>query len=117
MAETIDELEARLADLRVCLREATRARDKASAGRIRREMRGVEAAWEEALDKEEASAASDSTSRPRSTSTPNGDKENVSRPPAGIPIREQVHQSLAILGAPAAPKLISARTRRSSLSP
>ncbi|MEU9079104.1 hypothetical protein [Kitasatospora sp. NPDC048538] len=39
MAETIDELEARLADLRVLLREATRARDTAAATRIRREMR------------------------------------------------------------------------------
>ncbi|GAA1215073.1 hypothetical protein GCM10009665_01110 [Kitasatospora nipponensis] len=108
MAETIDELEARLADLRVDLREATRARDKASVSRIRREMRGVEAAWEEALDREEASAASDSTVLSRSTPSPSGDTETVARPPMGIPVREQVHQALTVLGAPAAPKLISA---------
>ncbi|MEU6654926.1 hypothetical protein ABZ904_37315 [Streptomyces sp. NPDC046900] len=96
MAEPIEELEARLAKLRARLREANRARDTATVSRVRAEMRIAEAAWEAALAAESAEAAP----RPTGTVPP--------RPPEGVPVREQVHQSLAILGAPAAPKLISA---------
>lgn len=109
MAEPIEELEARLAKLRARLREANRARDTATVSRVRAEMRIAEAAWEAALEAENAEAdapteaaeaATGAAPRPTGTVPP--------RPPEGVPVREQVHQSLAILGAPAAPKLISA---------
>ncbi|MFD8786353.1 hypothetical protein [Kitasatospora sp. NPDC059599] len=118
MAETIDELEARLADLRVRLREATRARDKAAATRIRREMRQVEEAWESALAEDGTDQQSPSleeidhhphTQVLKADTTVSTEVQSPApRLPAGIPAREQAHQALAILGAPAAPKLIGA---------
>ncbi|MCG6493921.1 hypothetical protein [Kitasatospora sp. A2-31] len=118
MAETIDELEARLADLRVRLREATRARDKGAATRIRREMRQVEEAWESALNEDDADQhpqfSEDADRNPTTqvleaaATAPAEARSPASRLPTGIPAREQAHQALAILGAPAAPKLIAA---------
>ncbi|WP_329176827.1 hypothetical protein [Streptomyces sp. NBC_01477] len=106
MARTIEELEAQLARLRALLREASRARDAAAVSRVRAEMRSVEKAWEEALTVETAKGEA-----------PRGGIESeleapapTRRPPrdlASVPVREQVNQALAILGAPASPKLIS----------
>ncbi|MGW5480907.1 hypothetical protein [Streptomyces sp. NPDC004008] len=109
MAKPIEELEARLAELCARLREANRARDKAAVSHVRAEMRTVEAAWEAALAAESAEAdapteAAESAARAASRATGGVPP----RPPEGVPVREQVHQALAILGAPAAPKLISA---------
>lgn len=106
VARTIEELEAQLARLRALLREASRARDAAAVSRVRAEMRSVEKAWEEALTVETAKGEA-----------PRGGIESeleapapTRRPPrdlASVPVREQVNQALAILGAPASPKLIS----------
>ncbi|MGQ5649910.1 hypothetical protein ACUJ8H_07575 [Streptomyces sp. EKR5.2] len=105
MAEPIEELEARLAELRARLREANRARDTAAVSRVRAEMRIADAAWEAALAAQSPETGSPTDAdgaapRPTGTVSP--------RPPQGVPVREQVHQALTILGAPAAPKLISA---------
>ncbi|CAL9292557.1 hypothetical protein [Streptomyces sp. SudanB52_2052] len=118
MTASLEDLEERLSQLRARLREARRARDAAAAARIRGELREVEAAWEDALDAEDAAEAASSELRaPSQAPAPRATRETVSpsQPtPRGkrsaqgaVPVREQVHQSLTLLGAPAAPKLIS----------
>jgi hypothetical protein len=110
MAASLEELEQRLSQLRTELRGAVRARDKAETARIRRALREAEAAWERALESEAgpdgeallteppAAQASATTGAPRRKERPTH---------SSIPIREQVHQALTLLGAPASPKLIS----------
>ncbi|MCT7351846.1 hypothetical protein N4P33_06615 [Streptomyces sp. 15-116A] len=110
MAATLEELEQRLSHLRTELRGAVRARDKAETTRIRRALREAEAAWEHALESEagpdgEELLAGSLTPPP---STNKSEPRRKERPAHGsIPIREQVHQALTLLGAPASPKLIS----------
>ncbi|EFE69833.1 predicted protein [Streptomyces viridosporus ATCC 14672] len=110
MAASLDELEQRLSHLRTELRGAVRARDKAETARIRRELREAEVAWEHALESE---AGADDEALPTGppapqVSAPTGAPRRKERPTHGsIPIREQVHQALTLLGAPASPKLIS----------
>ncbi|MFF8975940.1 hypothetical protein ACF08A_03810 [Streptomyces cellulosae] len=116
MAASLEDLEQRLSQLRTELRGAVRARDKAETARIRRALREAEAAWEHALEAEAESESESATdvgalptepqTSPASVTT--GDSRRKERPLHGsIPIREQVHQALTLLGAPASPKLIS----------
>ncbi|GGW94184.1 hypothetical protein [Streptomyces lomondensis] len=118
MTASLEELEERLSQLRARLREARRARDAAAASRIRSELREAEAAWEDALDAEEATEAAAGEQQapppppaPRATRAAAPPSQPVPRGKrsahAAVPVREQVHQSLTLLGAPAAPKLIS----------
>lgn len=110
MSASLEELEQRLSHLRTELRGAVRARDKAETTRIRRDLREAEAAWERALD---AEAGPEAEAPPleggmQTTPTTTGEPRHQSRPVHGsIPVREQVHQALTLLGAPASPKLIS----------
>ncbi|MFE6357014.1 MULTISPECIES: hypothetical protein [Streptomyces] len=116
MTASLEELEERLSQLRARLREARRARDNAAASRIRRELRTAEEAWEQALDAEEAAGAATEDHQPSLRSAPSTrTRTTTPRPaprekrstPGAVPVREQVHQSLTLLGAPASPKLIS----------
>ncbi|MFG2952367.1 hypothetical protein ACGF5O_01385 [Streptomyces sp. NPDC048291] len=110
MSASLEELEQHLSHLRTELRGAVRARDKAETTRIRRALREAEAAWERAL---EAEAGPDTEALPpeaetRTPPTSRGESRHPQRAAHGsIPIREQVHQALTLLGAPASPKLIS----------
>lgn len=118
MTSSLEDLEQQLVQLRAQLREARRARDTAAVAHIRGELRKVEVAWEHALDVEVAvDAAPGEQQIALRTLTPPGTRGTV--PPsrsaprekrstqAAVPIREQVHQALTLLGAPASPKLIS----------
>ncbi|MFD7585690.1 hypothetical protein ACFV84_09735 [Kitasatospora sp. NPDC059811] len=103
MAASVEELEQRLTALRARLRESRRAGDSTAGARIRKELREIEAKWEAALDAEESLQGSPAVTPP---------VRDEQRPPSlpgrgAVPVREQVYQSLTILGAPAAPKLIS----------
>lgn len=110
MAASLEELEQRLSHLRTELRGAVRGRDKDETARIRRALREAEAAWEHALESE---AEADGAALPTELSAPQasattGAPRRKERPKRGsIPIREQVHQALTLLRAPASPKLIS----------
>ncbi|MGW3316723.1 hypothetical protein [Streptomyces fungicidicus] len=110
MAASLEELEQRLSQLRTELRGAVRARDKAETACIRRALREAEAAWEHALESEagpEGEALLPEPPAPQASAT-TGTPRRKERPTHGsIPIREQVHQALTLLGAPASPKLIS----------
>ncbi|MEU5425264.1 hypothetical protein AB0H73_06610 [Streptomyces olivoreticuli] len=117
MTASLEELEEQLSQLRALLREARRARDNTAASRIRGELREAETAWEQALDAEEAAGTTSGEERAARSATPPGPAPST--PPArwgrqekrstqgAVPIREQVHQALTLLGAPASPKLIS----------
>lgn len=104
MAASVEELEKRLTALRAQWRESRRAGDKTASARIRKELREVEEAWETALDEEEAKEGA-----PAAPPHPHAEQQQpIGQPSHGaIPVREQVYQSLTVLGAPASPKLIS----------
>jgi hypothetical protein len=109
MPESLEALEQRMADLRASLREATRAGDKGAASKARRELRAVEQEWNDALEAEADTApaepAENTTGHPSAAPAATA---RAARTGAVIPVREQVHQALTVLGATAAPKLISA---------
>ncbi|MFD4377065.1 hypothetical protein [Streptomyces sp. NPDC058486] len=113
MTASLEELEERMADLRARLREARRARDSAAASAIRAELREVEAAWDLALDAEETAEGTPPTAPPVQSTAPEAAPPFRPQAPGkhvghgAVPVREQVHQALTLLGAPASPKLIS----------
>lgn len=113
MADSLEVLEARLEELRARILAAVRAGDALAAKRLRRERMVTQEAWD-ALAEQEAGQtatapqpgqadASSTGSPPASPQGPVGAK-----PGRGTPIREQAHQALTILDAPAGPQLIAA---------
>ena len=121
VAETIEALERRIDELRVAVREAVLAGDRALAARQRSALTSAERAWEDAL--EEAAAAQADPSDPSDWSAPAGPvaqgrvaqgkvaqgraAEPPARPGSLLPLREQVYEALSLLQVPAAPKLIA----------
>ena len=105
VAESIETLERRIDELRVAVREAVLAGDRALAAQRRSALRSAERAWEDALD--EAAPEQTETSGQSGTSTPAAPHEPST--PAGslLPLREQVYEALSLLQVPAAPKLIA----------
>lgn len=93
VAESIENLERRIEDLRTAVRRAVIARDTARAHAMRAELRAAESEWETALT-DLADAAEDDTSTARHDAPL-------------VPVREQVHHALTLLSVPAAPKLIA----------
>jgi hypothetical protein len=96
VAETIEALERRIDELRVAVREAVLAGDRALAAQRRSVLRSAERAWEDALD--EAAPEQSETSGP---------DEPSARAGSLLPLREQVYEALSLLQVPAAPKLIA----------
>jgi hypothetical protein len=115
VAETIEALERRIDELRVAVREAVLAGDRALAARQRSALTSAERAWEDAL--EEAAAAQTDPSAPAGPvaqgriaqgRVPQGRAaEPPARPGSLLPLREQVYEALSLLQVPAAPKLIA----------
>ncbi|MEV5414145.1 hypothetical protein AB0K60_35590 [Thermopolyspora sp. NPDC052614] len=123
----LDVIEARIAGLRTQVRQAVAAGDRERARWLRAELRAAERAWEEALEPEAESGPSSGpyagpyegpNFRPDAVpdAVPNGGPRSrlgaegggaVSRAPL-LPVREQVHQALALLGVPTAARLIVA---------
>ncbi|MEW2357078.1 hypothetical protein [Spirillospora sp. NPDC029432] len=113
-------LEARIAELRTAVRRAMARNDRQTARALRAELRETEDAWDDAVLGEPAGAAVPETAAaekpaPRSNAREkaarggNGRKKDAGRtsPERGlVPVRDQVHQALTLLGVPAAPKLI-----------
>ncbi|MET8141036.1 hypothetical protein ABZU32_12075 [Sphaerisporangium sp. NPDC005288] len=89
MSERLDDLERRIDALRREIRRAVRARENVLARSLRAELRRAEQAWDQALADDEA---------------PGGDPA----PGSLLPIREQVHQALTLLGVPAAARVVVA---------
>jgi hypothetical protein len=115
VAETIEALERRIDELRVAVREAVLAGDRALAARQRSALTSAERAWEDAL--EEAAAAQTDPSAPagpvaqgriaQGRVAQGRAAEPPARPGSLLPLREQVYEALSLLQVPAAPKLIA----------
>ncbi len=80
------------------MRRATAGGDRDRANALRGELRQAQRLWDESLARLEAEQHSESQMR----------HPAVARAGAILPAREQVHQALTLLGAPAAPRLIVA---------
>ncbi|GGK87245.1 hypothetical protein Ppa06_52480 [Planomonospora parontospora subsp. parontospora] len=97
MSEPLDALEQRIAELRAEVRRAVKARDTSLARLLRADLRRAERAWDEAVVTEEAG-------KPAEEAGPALRESGA----ALMPIREQVHQALLLLGVPTAAKLVVA---------
>ncbi|MFC7527588.1 hypothetical protein [Actinoplanes sp. GCM10030250] len=95
--EQVEALDRRIEALRTEVRQALIAGDRDRVAALRKQLRQAQREWESLLDEELAD---------------DGKVPHVPapRPAAGplLPVREQVHQALTLLGAPAAPKLVVA---------
>ncbi|MEV4222696.1 MULTISPECIES: hypothetical protein [Nonomuraea] len=93
MSDRLDDLERRIDELRAGVRTAMRVRDTATARGLRAELRAAERAWD-ALVSTPGEPARSGPAKGR------GDGLRL------VTVREQVHQALALLDAPAQPRLI-----------
>ncbi|TDE35862.1 hypothetical protein [Actinomadura sp. 6K520] len=96
---TPDELETRITELRAAVRRAMAAGDRSNARELRAELRRAEQAWDDAVLGEGGTGAGTGDHA-------TGGRDRDDGPRGLLPVREQVHQALTLLGAPAAPKLI-----------
>ena len=110
VADTIEALERRIGELRVAVREAVLAGDRALAGQRRSVLKSAERAWEDALDKAAPQAGPPAnaghTARAAAATRAESDEQSA-LPGSLLPLREQVHEALSLLQVPAAPKLIA----------
>jgi len=97
VTDSVEAIERRIEKLRAEVRRAAVSGDRVRTRTMRAELREAEHAWEEALANLEEQA------QPATA-------ERAAVPQAGplLPVREQVHQALTMLGAPAAHRLIVA---------
>ncbi|MGP3949577.1 hypothetical protein [Streptomyces sp. 7N604] len=108
MTESLEALEGRMAEYRTAISVATRRGDKVTARQLRAELRDIVQAYSRRLDELGA------LEEPEGPETDGPQTAPVPPPPAprvkgaAVPIREQAHQALTILDAPAGPKLIAA---------
>ncbi|WP_329079625.1 MULTISPECIES: hypothetical protein [unclassified Streptosporangium] len=89
MSDSLDALERRIADLRAEVRRAVKAKENSLARSLRGDLRRAEQAWDAAI-------TSEAPAPPHEPET------------SLLPIREQVHQALAMMGVPTSAKLIVA---------
>jgi hypothetical protein len=93
MPEPLEELERHIEGLRTEVRRAAMSGNSALARELRAELRRVERAWDDAL---------------AALTAPEQDPDLGRQSGPLLPIRDQVHQALTLLGVPSAPKLIVA---------
>ncbi|QXJ26008.1 hypothetical protein AGRA3207_007588 [Actinomadura graeca] len=108
---TPDALEARIAELRAAVRRAMATGDRRGARELRADLRLAERQWDEAVlgDAEAPAGTADPDSGSDADGAGTGARRDGrgERPERGLlPVREQVHQALTLLGAPSAPKLV-----------
>ncbi|MBF6361126.1 hypothetical protein IU447_13485 [Nocardia farcinica] len=96
MSEPLDVLEKSIAELRRAIRDASGAGDAERVGELRAQLRRAERAWDALIDADEPPTPLVVTDQPHT----------APRQGMALPAREQVHQALMLLQAPAAPKLI-----------
>jgi hypothetical protein len=100
MSESIENLEQRMEELRAEVRRAAAAGDRVGARALRAELRQAQQAWDGAVSELERQA--------QQTQPPPSDRPGPRLPGALLPVRDQVHQALTLLGAPAAQRMIIA---------
>ena len=106
---TAEDLERQIGELRIAIRRALTTGDLRRAADLRTQLRAAEHAWDDAITLLERASAPEGGQR----ETPEAVVGNVPGRlvPAGgalLPIREQVHQALTLIGVAAAPRLIVA---------
>ncbi|MDL4770628.1 MULTISPECIES: hypothetical protein [Thermomonosporaceae] len=136
MSTAPDVLEARITELRAAVRRAVSGGDRRAARELRAELRQAESDWDDAVLGEGAGGLSGADAleagpeeavHVRDTGSSGLGRGEAARPSGAgsaelsvvgdtrasgssrrgmLPVREQVHQALTLLGAPAAPKLI-----------
>jgi hypothetical protein len=94
--ESLETLERRIGALRAEVRRAVAAGDRDRGRALRAELREAEREWGAAIEELDERAGAGVPERP------------VGGPGALLPVREQVHQALTLLGVPTAPRLIGA---------
>jgi hypothetical protein len=92
----MEAIERKIEKLRAEVRRAAASGERARARAMRAELREAERAWDEALARLEEQSPAPAGQAP------------VHQPGPLLPIREQVHQALTLLAAPAAQRLIIA---------
>lgn len=97
---TPEDLERQIDGLRVAIRRALTGGDRQRAAELRTQLRAAEYAWDDAITRLEGAAPEAGAGAVPSRPAPAGG--------ALLPIREQVHQALTLLGVAAAPRLIVA---------
>ena len=90
MQDPLDALESRIAELRRAIRGALADRDQEQVRALRADLRRVERSWDALV-----------------TPPDRTDEEDRQGTASLLPVREQVHQALTLIGVPAAPKLVS----------
>ncbi|HYS33081.1 MAG TPA: hypothetical protein VEM58_12565, partial [Streptosporangiaceae bacterium] len=109
MTEAIEALERRLENLRAEVRRAVAGGDRDRARGLRAELRHAERLWDDSLARLEAESDTMVERAAQAAPTaPTAGRAAPARTGALLPAREQVHQTLTLLGAPAAPRLIVA---------
>jgi hypothetical protein len=103
----MEAIERRIERLRAEVRRAVAGGERDRARGLRAELREADRLWEESLARLEADTGEvESVDVGGRTRPAGGSSRSDDR--AILPVREQVHQALTLLGAPAAPKLIVA---------
>lgn len=108
MSHSAEDLEQRINDVRKELRRAVASADRSRARVLRAELRRAERDWEDALARLEEQAWPGGQKGLGARAASRGKSLPPGPPPGLLPIREQVHQALTMLGVPAAPRLIIA---------
>ncbi|MFI7444551.1 hypothetical protein [Nonomuraea indica] len=111
MSDRLDELERRIDGLRAGVRRAMRAKDPATARGLRAELRAAERAWDALVTEDADTAAGTAASTGGAPAAVPGPRTGGRGRPRGgrlVTVREQVHQALTLLGAPAQPRLVAA---------
>ncbi len=126
MADSLEDLERRIDELRVAVRQASMAGDRAAARDLRKKLRDAEGEWDAALERLAPAgragaqgAGRDGQPRESSQAGEAGGEDGAvaqegaatrERAAAGdarlLPIREQVHQALTLLGVPSGQRLV-----------
>lgn len=108
MPESAEALERRIDRLRADVRRAVTRGDRERAGRLRGQLRDAERAWDDALaDLAEDANRAPPARWPTPLTLPALPAQRADEAAGGrlLPLREQVHQALLLLGVPAAPRL------------
>lgn len=100
VASSPEALEQRIDELRTAVRHAATAGDRARARELRAQLRAAESDWDNAVAELERQSEGAAAQARQASATPS----------AGplLPVREQVHQALTLVGVAAAPRLIVA---------
>jgi hypothetical protein len=102
VTESVEELEGRIARLRVAVREAVLAGDRQRASALRQELRQAEQRWDDELTQ-----AQEAGGEGRGGAAQPGLEDAAGAQVSLLPLREQVHEALSLLTVPAAPRLIA----------